>query len=81
MSYKINEFDNNDTHQLHITIYGVVQMGYGPARWLDLNFSLKVTSRLMPGEGVDLVSEGGKHDFRTFQKELAMIGTKNFANG
>ena len=44
-------------------------------------FFVKVASRLVPGEGVDLVSEGGKHDFRTFQNELAIIGTKNFANG
>ena len=44
-------------------------------------FFVKVASCMVPGEVVDLISEGGKHEFRTFEKELVMIGTKNFANG
>ena len=42
---------------------------------------MKVASRLVPGEGRDLIVGDHKRDFRTFQKELATIGTKNFANG
>ena len=59
------------------SFYGVVHMG----QVAGSEIFAKVASRLMPGEGVGLVSEGGKHDFRTFQNELAIIGTKNFANG
>ena len=44
-------------------------------------FFVKVASRLVPGEGRDLIVGDHKRDFRTFQKELATTGTKNFANG
>ena len=44
-------------------------------------FFVKVASGMVAGEVVDLISEGGKHDFRTFQKELVIIGTKKNANG
>ena len=55
--------------------------GMWPSQVPGSGYFVKVASRLMPGEGVGLVSEGEKPFFRTFQKELAMIGTKNFANG
>ena len=44
-------------------------------------FFVKVASRLPSGEGVDLIGGRNFCDIRTFQKELATIGTKNFANG
>ena len=42
---------------------------------------MKVASGMVPGEVLDLISECGKHDFRTFQKELVIIGTKKIASG
>ena len=42
---------------------------------------MKVASRLLLKEWVDLISGSGKHDIRSFQKQQATIGTKNFANG
>ena len=56
----------------------------GWCTWVQVDgsgFFVKVASGMVPGEVVDLISEGGKHYFRTFQKELVIIGVKIFANG
>ena len=58
-------------------MYGVVHIGQVG----QSVFFVIVPSRLPSGEGVDLIGGRNFCDIRTFQEELATIGTKNFANG
>ena len=64
--------------------YGCHQVGPGVVHIGQVGesvFFVKIASRLLSGEGVDLIGGRNFCHIRTFQKELTTIGIKNFANG